>query len=500
MKRPATGVVFALLLGLIMAFGLPATPAIAAPTATPRDFDKLAPQGELQPDAVKADSAILVDSRTGNVLFEKDADTKRYPASTTKIMTCLVALEKGNLEDMVTIGTVPTLESGAELIGLKKGQTIKLEDLIYGLMLFSGNDAANAIAEHVGGSIEGFVDMMNAKAQELGMTNTHYVTTNGLHDDEHYTTARDMAKLAMAAYQNAKFREIVGTYQYPIPEILISKTDKNPVTKWTNTNKLISKKSDEIYAYEYATGGKTGYTSKAWQCLVSFATKDNTDLVSVVLHDEGKTDKWTDSITMFEYGFSFYSTLDLSALMSQQTVTVDVPNAAADDQGQGKLEAKLVPQSAVYITDRKDTIEKLSTDITQYEQKLDIPQDFSAPVAQDQKIGTVTFSRNGEALLTCDLTASREVAAAQNVKPTPTPQAVESASPDESLAPDDAVKPATGSGMAGAWLLGVGIVLALMALALFAIRAWNMSRRKSRRRSYSSPQPSSKRANTRRRR
>ena len=201
MRKPALSVAFALLLALALTLGGPQTVALAdtRPTASPRDFDTLAPEGDLLPEAVKAPSAILMDSRTGKALFEKAADERRYPASTTKIMTCLLALEKGKLDDIVTVGKMPALEKGSTIIDLKQGETMKLEELLYGLMLESGNDAAQAIAIHLAGSLEDFADMMNQKAQELGMTSTHYMNPHGLNHEEHYTTARDMAKLAIAA-------------------------------------------------------------------------------------------------------------------------------------------------------------------------------------------------------------------------------------------------------------------------------------------------------------
>ena len=489
MRKPALSVAFALLLALALTLGGPQTVALAdtRPTASPRDFDTLAPEGDLLPEAVKAPSAILMDSRTGKALFEKAADERRYPASTTKIMTCLLALEKGKLDDIVTVGKMPALEKGSTIIDLKQGETMKLEELLYGLMLESGNDAAQAIAIHLAGSLEDFADMMNQKAQELGMTSTHYINPHGLNHEEHYTTARDMAKLAIAARKYPEFVKIVGTYKHTVPA-----TNKHEERTWFNSNRLISQKEGEIYAYRYATGIKTGYTSAAQSALVSSAQQGDLDLVAVVLKDT-TLDKWTDSITMYEYGFNFFATLKLSTLMAGQTLTVDVPGASDTDPQQGKLVLALTPETQVFLTDRKTRIETLSSDIAQFQQDVKLNEGFQAPVTKDAQVGTVTFSLDGQPVLTCKLTATRDV----NAQAAPAPT-------DKGIAPKPTVSGnVVSSGqkpnVAGAWLLGLGILLAAMAVALFVIRAWNLNRRSARMRQYN-VRPGSKRASTRRRR
>lgn len=392
----------------------------AAPTPAPRDFDKLAPGGQLSADAVTAQYAVLMDANTGKFLYEKNADTKAYPASTTKIMTCLLALEKGNLSDNVTIGDLPSLPSDATNISLVKGEVLTLEELLYGLMLRSGNDAANAIGVYLAGSVDAFVEMMNRKAAELGMTGTHYVNTNGLHADDHYTTARDMAILARAARQYPMFQKLVSTYKYTMRA-----TNKHTDERvWTNTNRLISQDDSEIYAYEYATGIKTGYTDPAGSCLVSSAKKDNVDLISVVLHD-GTTDKWVSSITMFEYGFAFFDTLDLGALLTQQPITIQVENAAEDDEGNGALSLLSVADKTSYLTDTKETTASLRSDPSQFRQELSLSDGLAAPIEKDQQVGTVTYYYQDQPVLSCNLLAARSVAAqpASIFSPKPTPTA-----------------------------------------------------------------------------
>ncbi|QPA29905.1 D-alanyl-D-alanine carboxypeptidase family protein [Thermaerobacillus caldiproteolyticus] len=241
---------------------------------------------------VSAQSAILMEQHSGRVLFEKDAHTKRRIASITKIMTAILAIESGKMDETVTVSSRAVRAEGSSVY-LKEGEKIKLRDLVYGLMLRSGNDAAIAIAEYVGGSVEGFVFLMNQKAAEIGMRDTEFANPHGLDDAEnHYSTAYDMALLMQYAMQNKEFRKIAGTKVYRAP---------NPGEKWDrvwrNKNKLLTK------LYEYCTGGKTGYTKRAKRTLVTTASKDGLDLIAVTLD---APDDWNDHIAMYEYGFEDY--------------------------------------------------------------------------------------------------------------------------------------------------------------------------------------------------
>jgi len=243
-------------------------------------------------NSVSARSAILMEQTTGRVLFEKDAHTKRRIASITKIMTAIIAIESGKMDETVTVSNRAVRTEGSSIY-LKPNEKIKLEHLVYGLMLRSGNDSAVAIAEHVAGSLEGFVFLMNQKAAEIGMTNTEFANPHGLDDAEnHYSTAYDMALLMRYAMQNEKFREISGTKVYRAP---------NPNEKWDrvwrNKNKLLTN------LYEYCTGGKTGYTKRAKRTLVTTASKKGLDLIAVTLN---APDDWNDHISMYEYGFGNY--------------------------------------------------------------------------------------------------------------------------------------------------------------------------------------------------
>ncbi len=465
-------------------------------TASPRDWDKKAPQGELLDTAVKAEAAILMDEKTGKILFEKNADARLYPASITKIMTCLLAVEyikSGHkMSELVTVGTLPKLPSGYVNIGLKSGETLPLETLLYALMLPSANDAANAIAIHVGGNIEAFVQMMNDKAQQLGMINTHYTNPYGLHNTEHYTSARDMALLAKEARKYPEFTKLTSTFKYTAPA-----TNEHDAWKWENHNKLINPNKGEAYGYIYATGVKTGYTDPARYTLVSSAKKDNMSLIGVILKD-GKPDYWVDSVTMLEYGFQFYDTLDLKKLLSSQAIDpLEVKNAAGTDPGQGVLQLTLLPKTVnAYITDQKEIISGLRADPSQFVANVQITKD-TAPIAQDEVVGTVTFSYKESVVYECDLLASREV----KEMPTPAPTTAQSESSSNSKgSKPSSIAVQSGnpsddgseSGGGGSILVWVGVVVLVLALAMVAIRLVNMQKRNRKYRQYNYRQGSAK--------
>ena len=241
-----------------------------------------------------ARSAILMDMDSNRILYEKNIHEKRSVASISKIMTAVIAIESGKLDDKVIIGDEINKSYGSGIY-IKVGEEMTLRDLIYGLMLRSGNDAALAIAKYVGGTIEDFVKMMNKKASEIGMNNTEFHNPSGLdQEDGNYSTAYDMALLTSYAMKLDEYKKITGTKKYTLT------TNKN-VYSWINKNKLLS-------IYKYTTGGKTGFTEIAKRTLVSTATKDNTNLVVVTLNDGND---WQDHQNLFEYGFNNYTNLKI---------------------------------------------------------------------------------------------------------------------------------------------------------------------------------------------
>ena len=241
-----------------------------------------------------ARSAILMDMDSNRILYEKNINEKRSVASISKIMTAVIAIESGKLDDKVVIGEEINNSYGSGIY-IKVGEEMTLRDLVYGLMLRSGNDAALAIAKYVGGTIEDFVKMMNKKAKDIGMNNTEFHNPSGLDQEEgNYSTAYDMAILTSYAMKLEDYKTITSTKKYTLT------TNKN-VYSWINKNKLLS-------IYKYTTGGKTGFTEIAKRTLVSTATKNNTNLVVVTLNDGND---WQDHQNLFEYGFSNYTNLKI---------------------------------------------------------------------------------------------------------------------------------------------------------------------------------------------
>ncbi len=237
--------------------------------------------------AVVSRAAVVVDAESGRMLFGKNPERRMYPASTTKVLTAIVAIESGKLDEMVTVRATD-LKVVPTIIGLRVGERIPLRDLVYGLMLRSGNDAARAIARHVAGSQVKFSVLMNAKARELGCTGSHFVNAHGLPHRDHYTTAHDLGRIMRYAMRNEEFRRITGA------RVFVSKSSRT-TRKFYNKNKLLR-------LYEGTTGGKPGYTRAAQQTLVATATRAGREVVVVCLHSYGKA-LWSDAIELFELGF-----------------------------------------------------------------------------------------------------------------------------------------------------------------------------------------------------
>ena len=264
---------------------------------------------------IEAEAAVVMDADTGAFLYSKNMDRKEYPASITKIMTALVAIESGKLDSKIKFSenAVYNLEEGSSHVGIQVGEVLSMRRALYGLMLESANDVANGIAETVGGSISGFADLMNAKAAELGCVNTHFTNPHGLQNEEHYTCARDMALITQAALKHPTFQKIAGTTNYTCPKT--NKVDEERY--WYNHNQMIQK--DAEYYYEGCFGGKTGFTSDALNTLVSYAKKDGRTLICVELHVNGKDKAYSESHAMLDYAFENFQNVTVPA--NESTVT-----------------------------------------------------------------------------------------------------------------------------------------------------------------------------------
>lgn len=255
---------------------------------------------------INSQSAIAIDADSGIVLYGKSINEKVYPASTTKILTAILALENLPLDKSVVVSkTAINIPWDSSSIYLKEGEIITVKELLYGLLLDSGNDAANVLAENVSGSISEFVKLMNSKLAKLGCNNTHFVNAHGYSDPKHYTTAEDMAKLLKYCIKNDTFLEIMSTKTYTMNETNKTKTKRY----FSNTNRLIQKKSDSRYAryYEYCVGGKTGYTEESGRTLVTYGKKDNKNVIVTVFNGKdinGEDTRYTDAINLFEYAFN----------------------------------------------------------------------------------------------------------------------------------------------------------------------------------------------------
>lgn len=295
-----------LILGAVLALQL-GTPVVKAEDYWPEGISTNSP------------SAIVMEMTTGTVLYEKNSTDKLYPASITKIMTVMLALEHCSLDEIVTFSDAAIDNTEGSGIARDYGEQMSMEECLYAIMLASANECAYAVAEHVAGDIESFAALMNEKAAELGCVNTHFVNPHGLHNENHYTCSYDMALIGQAAYENETFRIITGTKARMIPP-----TNKHAEeTPLQNHNKLLHRYQSGNYVYEYCTGGKTGYTTNANSTLVTFAEKDGMVLVSVVMNTD-RVSEWTDSIAMFNYGFDNFHLVNIAENETKYDVQEDV--------------------------------------------------------------------------------------------------------------------------------------------------------------------------------
>lgn len=332
---------------------------------------------EALPD-LTAKSAVVIEAKTGKVIYARDAETRRYPASTTKMMTLIVALEKGRLDDVVTASQMASETEGSS-IWLENGEKLKLEDLLYGMMLVSGNDATVAVAEHIAGSVPEFAKLMTQKAREIGAANTNFTNSSGLPDERHYSTARDLAKIAAYGYQNELFETIISAKEKVIPWAV-----KDHGRDLKNENRM-------LWLYDGGNGVKTGYTEAAGRCLVAGAKRNGVQLITVVLDS---TYMWNDSIALLDYGFSKIST---SKLYNEGEVLAKIKVASGEK-----------PEVAL-ITDAEIFVPVVDGETANYQTELDIPNKINAKVEKGQKIGQVKIMYQGTAIITKDLIAAEDV-------------------------------------------------------------------------------------------
>ena len=316
--------------------------------------------------AISAESAIVMDADSGRVLYEKNAHTKQGIASTTKIMTALVVLENSKLNDIVTVSYNAASTEGSSMY-LKQNEQLTVESLLYGLMLSSGNDAATALAEHISGNIEEFAKLMNIKAKDIGMTNSSFANPHGLDNENHYSTAYDMALLTKYAMGNKTFKEISGTKNK------IVQTKSGEYKYLTNHNKLLS-------MYEHCIGVKTGFTKKCGRCLVSYSVKNGVKLIAITLN---APDDWNDHILLYDKYFELHKRYNIIN-------TKDYIGSVNVENSDEKI-LKLYNSKAISLTLTEDEYNKITI-------KYEYTPTVIAPVYIGQSIGTVKVMLDNKTL------------------------------------------------------------------------------------------------------
>ncbi|MFA6781629.1 MAG: D-alanyl-D-alanine carboxypeptidase family protein [Sedimentibacter sp.] len=341
--------------------------------------------------AILSESAVLIDAGSGTILAQKNADKKMYPASLTKIMTAILALELGELTDVITVDDDTPFEIDGSHIALEPGEILTLKDLLHALMLPSANDAASVIAKHYGGSLENFVKIMNQKAKELGAYSTNFTNPHGLHDTNHYSTAADLALITKYAMENDAFRKIVSTTKYEIQ----TTNKKDEPRYFTSLNKLLYNTSyNQIYVdgvyispyYEYANGAKTGYTPEAGNCLVATAKKDGTELIAVTMKGIS-LEMYQDSHNLFNYGFEEYES---TTLVGKNTFIKNIRITNGDSK-----EISVITESDLTALIQKNSFDDIKSNV--------YINDITLPIEKNNVVGKIEYTLDDEVIGTVNL-------------------------------------------------------------------------------------------------
>ena len=349
-----------------------------------------ADNSEVEELELNARIALIYDRASGRVLYEKNGDKQTPMASTTKIMTAIVVLENTNLKDIVTIDSKSASIGGSRL-GLKKDDKVTINDLLYGLMLRSGNDAASALAIYVGGSIQNFADMMNNKAEELGLTNSHFVVPHGLDDEGHYTTAHELAKITDYALKNETFKKIVSTSNTTI-------SINGNLKQINNTNKLLNSVSG-VY------GVKTGFTNGAGRCLVTAWEKNDMDIITVIIGADTNNLRTTDTKKLIEYVEKNYELVNIKEIMEEEFEKWKKINT-------GRIFVEKGSKNSVELLLEEMNFENMiinKTDINKIDIKTDMLYSLKAPVKQNEIIGTLEVLVDGENISTLEIYNKEEI-------------------------------------------------------------------------------------------
>ena len=328
-----------------------------------------------------SEAAFLMDNKTEKILYDKNSEKKMYPASTTKIVTAILTLENCKLDDMVTVNydAIMAVPEGYSTANLQIGEQLTIEQLLQLLLIPSANDAANVLAEHVGGSIDSFISMMNTKVNELGLHNTHFTNTYGKHDENHYTTAKDLAYIFKYCIKNENFRKISG-----MASCAIASTNKYGPRKYTSTNQLVDP-SNKNY-YQFLTAGKTGFTTQAGDCLVSCSYQNNLELICVILGGKttnGTSTRFSETKTLYEYAYNNYL---LKQIADTNTAIhkIEISNATSETKNLDLLPEKSI--DALITTEQENE---------SFEPELNLQEKISAPIEQGTILGKAKYKING---------------------------------------------------------------------------------------------------------
>lgn len=390
----------------------PKTTASASPSASPKASasPSASPKATAKPTEKEEDkksefpvphagSAIVIDANSGDVIYALNSDKKMYPAGLSNIMTAIVALENTNLADNCTV-TEEALDGityTRPQLGMKVGESYTVEQLLYAIILNSCDDAANTLALSVSGSIDAFVQKMNDKAAELGLSGTHFANPSGYHDENHYTTASDMAYLSVYAMSNSTFARIAATQKYVFPPTTERSTQKTILS----TNHLVSRYKYPYYYYANATGIKSGNSTDAGYCLAASAVKGKLNIISVVMgcQNTGTQDgaySFNDTADMFDYVFDNYQ----SVLLAKKG---DVLYDTKVSEAKNSTRLALTVEEDVYMTLKNTADPDVITN------EVTLVQEAKAPIAQGDYFGTIAYSYNGKPLKTVNLVAANEV-------------------------------------------------------------------------------------------
>ena len=413
---------------------------------------------------VRAKAAALIELNSHTIVYGEELDLRLYPASLTKIMTCMLALEYGDLNDTLTVSStaLENLSIYGSTAGLIEGEEITLRELLYCIMVSSANEGCNVLAEYISGSVDAFVSLMNRQAQALGMSGTHYANAHGLHNDDHYTTVRDLATLATWAWQNPQFREFATTTAHTVPA-----TNKSGERLLHTTNYLTSTDMENRYYYSLAQGIKTGFTTPAGGCLISTASSGDLAFLSIVcgcemLIDSNGEDldmRFIETKKLFEYGFDtfgYVQVLSNTAMLGQPQVLY------ADGRENVVVHAK---ENVTVLLPKNYQPENITLSL-----HYDTSQALEAPLEKGQRVGTVTAMYNDIPLATSDLVTLTAVKR-------------EAELPAESVNDEDLASSDDPTGFLRYWYLTVPLLLlSMLFVVLLVIRAVNVRKAKMKRR------------------